>query len=1047
MRICLLHLSDLHVKEEGNVVSERIEKIGNAIQEYVLGSEHLFIVVAGDIAFSGDKKEYAVAEGLFGRLWGKLKGMNKQLELHYVIVPGNHDCNLRLDSEARRLLINILRSSRGEDAVQDASVIDICTQVQRDFFEWFRSVCREEWNGQPGMYWSREFQLREFVIRFNCLNTAWLTSSAEDHGDIAFPYELLQAPEDGVDLVVSVLHHPYHWMTHEKASQFKKQLEAVSNIILTGHEHEPQLRSQAGRDTQNQYMSGGTLQGAEGSSLFNTLTVDLGEKKQQYSEFSWSNGMYDVREKDGSWETLPLNKALRQGKFTNNIGYQIFLSKAGVPYKHPRKSEGLTLEDIYVFPNLEVRYTTMPKPISVVSSADVPGFVFDERNVLLIGSDDSGKTSLLKMLYLYLGRKGIVPLMVDWREIISLKEEALRAKLREKFTEQYSSAYASDYFVDLGREDRAILIDDVDEVRLGSKGKAALVDKLSKYYDRIIMTSGDIFELEEVIGEDSGPRSVEFRHCVIQEFGELLTYQLIKKWCALEQEYTIDEKELARQLRTVQETVKTILGPNLLPSHPFFILTIIQSCEQNGVMNIPLMKECGAFGYYYEWLITYALSASAKKIPDLGAKYAYLSQLAYMMFKGKQKNLSEAAMGEFHANYCKKHALEPIRDFPFGGMIEDLVSADMLAEENGLYCFQYGAVYYYFVARAIDGMLQDPRTRTEMVSTVKDLTLDICSQVSSCILVFLAYKSRDPVVRNTILESGQDILRGKGLCDLDNDVAFINRLNMLIRTTYVLPSEGTEEVREEHLRRIDEKRARGASEVESSETSAYEEVVLPIRKGFVTVRVLGQIVKNFAREMEGEDKSKVVRECYLLGLRTLKYVLELMESSVEEFLADVRGRIVAEEERQNAEKPEWQRTHRTEAQLQEEANVVAFLYVDLAIFSAVRGIARAVGLESLGPVLEEVRKGLDSLSVRLIDTTVKLEYYRHLPLEEIYAFDDLLQHNPVVHSALKHLVWNRLLLWESDRVERQKICAKLHMPVGDPRLLGGPARRIELQRG
>ena len=829
-------------------------------------------------------------------------------------------------------------------------------------------------------------------------------------------------------------------MQHEKARQFRTHLEKVSNIILTGHEHETELYTQTSRDVQSQYMQGGPLQGDKGVSSFKTLIVDLKGKKQQYIEFSWSNGLYKPCPISPSWDQLPINKALKQDRFTNNNEYQRFLREPGVPYKHPRKNEDLILQDLYIFPNLEVRQPKISKQPFVVNSADVPNFIFDEKRALIIGSNTSGKTSFLKMMYLYLADRGIVPLMVDGKEITSPKEDKLKAKLIEKFERQYSSEYVSDYF-QLENKDRAILIDDLDAIPLNSRGKALLIDNLIKYYDRIIIVTDNLFELEEIIKEDPGAYLVEFKHCEILEFGDFLTHQLIEKWCILGLEYEVGETELSHRLKTILDTVKTILGPNVLPSYPFFLLTIIQSCEQTSAMNIPLNKECGAFGYYYEWLITYALSVSAKKIFDLDAKYKYLSELAYSIFEKKETKISEASIAIFHADYCARHALDQTKDFHLHSMIDDLVLANMLAEENGWYRFQYRYIYYYFIARAIDTKLQDPKTRPQMVSTVNELASRIFNEINSAILLFLSYKSRDPIVRNTILENGQSILKGKDPCDLCQDVAFINKLNL--STTYILPGEKPQEVREQYLKRIDESRTKPDIENEAIETSTYDELLLPIKNGIMTVGVLGQIVKNFAGSLEGVDKNAIVKECYLLGLRTLKYVLELMEQSVSEFQAYMKEYLIAQQERGNAAKPEHQRTYKTDTQLQMEVNVIAFIYVDRTIYSVIKIIARAVGLERLGPVLDQVRNELDSLPARLIDTTIKLEYYRRMPMKEIFEIDDLLQRNSVVYSVFKHIVWNRLALWECDRVERQQICAKLQMPVAHPRLLEGPKRKIE----
>ncbi len=92
MRLTILHLSDFHFGQPGPKVY--LKALAN---EFWDDLQHLteqsgaidLVVVTGDIAFSGDSREYAEALEFFNRLRSKLVTANAHVKL--VPLPGNHD--------------------------------------------------------------------------------------------------------------------------------------------------------------------------------------------------------------------------------------------------------------------------------------------------------------------------------------------------------------------------------------------------------------------------------------------------------------------------------------------------------------------------------------------------------------------------------------------------------------------------------------------------------------------------------------------------------------------------------------------------------------------------------------------------------------------------------------------------------------------------------------------------------------------------------------------------------------------------------------------
>lgn len=61
MKVGILHLSDLHINTEDDIVLGKTECIVRSIQNEIIEVDQLIILVTGDIAFAGDKVEYEIA--------------------------------------------------------------------------------------------------------------------------------------------------------------------------------------------------------------------------------------------------------------------------------------------------------------------------------------------------------------------------------------------------------------------------------------------------------------------------------------------------------------------------------------------------------------------------------------------------------------------------------------------------------------------------------------------------------------------------------------------------------------------------------------------------------------------------------------------------------------------------------------------------------------------------------------------------------------------------------------------------------------------------
>ena len=59
------------------------------------------------------------------------------------------------------------------------------------------------------------------------------------------------------------------------------------------------------------------------------------------------------------------------------------------------------------------------------------------------------------------------------------------------------------------------------------------------------------------------------------EFGHLLRTQLIERWMSIGGMFALEPDDLAHSVGQAGNVVNTILGKNLVPSYPIFVLSIL----------------------------------------------------------------------------------------------------------------------------------------------------------------------------------------------------------------------------------------------------------------------------------------------------------------------------------------------------------------------------------------------------------------------------------------------------------------------------------------
>jgi Calcineurin-like phosphoesterase len=355
MHLGILHLSDIHLTSDRNPVLSRVDQICAAVRSHSQEFTHLLLVYSGDIAGKGLKAEYWKAVELVAEIHENLSKMGHLVLLGPVIVPGNHDCDFSGDDDSRPALLQYSLAEIDKIDPAGKRVEQLCG-VQNNFFEFETSISGRSLTGGSRLFWTNEIKASGLVLEVRCLNTAWFSRVKEQQGQLVFPVQCIpDKPSNTAHLCVTVFHHPYNWLESNNGKSLKKAIGAISDIILTGHEHEGAYYTTFSNTQNVNYIEGCALQDSLIPSAFNLISVDFEGRELNVTRYEWQNALYSP--KDSFKTGFTRNRSILLHHLEFNPGYLAAISELGTGFIHLNRTH-LTLDDLFVYPDLGIQDLT-----------------------------------------------------------------------------------------------------------------------------------------------------------------------------------------------------------------------------------------------------------------------------------------------------------------------------------------------------------------------------------------------------------------------------------------------------------------------------------------------------------------------------------------------------------------------------------------------------------------------------------------------------------------------------------------------------------------
>lgn len=1036
----ILHLSDIHLstlKFPNNPILSRQKQIISSIKSiFASDVSACIILVAGDIAFAGLKDEYDLAKDMLDHLRGELLREFPQARHQTILLPGNHDLDFSLDSEARRTLIangSLLK-------VGDGSLIEVCTAPQKAFFE-FAGFSPEssDFSAINKLLFEHTIETSDHnKIVFRTLNTAWLSRVQEKGGSLVFPVEAARRyfrPTEDSAAVITALHHPYTWFAPDNAREIRNFLDSSSDLVITGHEHEATSYTKTGRlGEQNEYIEGGPLQvsGDPTVSEFNVIELDFTERTFGVRHYIWKDGYYDC-ERDAVYRPFIRNTARLQHTIQLSETITADLNDCDIEYQHPFKNP-VTLDDIFVYPDLReyspqlyrrrksnagvARNPTQSKTTAwqpqtsdgevipkraVVRGKEILDQVLTKKRITITGPERSGKTALCRRVFRDLQRLGKVPILLSVRRF-DPKQFRNISSLFDQLAEGHYGKEKTQLIWSLPSENRVLIVDDYDMLTQNGTTRKLFISECAKRFDYIIVAGHTQLRYQELIGSDNETTLlVDFVHYEILSVGHRLLSELVKRWIILGRPGELSDEEVDHRTLTLEKVLTTVIGNNLLPRYPGYILLLIQQLE----IRQPVDTGEASYGKLYQALVSQSLARAGLNV-DTGLAYA--SELARHYMKLKIDRIDEVDFVKWHNFYVTEYE-EPL---DYARMRDGLVKAGILRSKDGKIRFRNRASFYYCAAFYLSSHMSHPEVRAE----VDTLTSKLYRDDASNIFLFLCHLNKDSYILERVMENAARLLEDIPPADFIEDTRFtgdlVAKLDVKILESGT-PAERRAKMHEQNddlanVEEPDDEMYAYTREDESDLEGEHRRRIAQLNAATKTILIIGQLLRSISGSLKGSQKQALLESAFSLTLRFLRFCFEAFNFGKEDFGRSLERRFREMDPSCTAEKAT------------QRANATVFFLVEMVTFGALKTLATAVGVERLSMSLKEVKGENPSVNKSFIDMAIRLEHFSSFPEDEFESLWTKVHDSVLLRSVLRTFVYERMAFTHVDYKLRQKLC-------------------------
>lgn len=866
MKILILHLSDMHFRDNRSYKTENIENIINALKQRIIGATGIIIAVSGDLTFSGYYPQSNQIESFFTALVVKIKNTYHFDNVPIMMVPGNHDINYKQGSYTAENLSEIeanhsYNSFLKKELSKEKNALRVCKN-----------------NGglddSGSLVSIQRISMGDVVIKFNLINTAPFSSYCEDKGFHYLPeQDIKKLCENGnEDFVFTIMHHPYHYFNWETEKKLEEQLILGTDVLLVGHEHFTKIRGLSDQNASVKIFAGGMLCNAGNwdSSEFYVGVLDTHKREYILYDYRWSftDRIYIGTES----ETITINDSK-----VNCLGCRVNTAYKNDLFSDKKYEIAHNFMDYYVFPFIEEQPI---KPNSQGHEYKTEEKFFErlseKRKAIIVGQNGTGKTVTAKYIFNHFSEK-IVSLFIDGNII---RDSNFNRIIKNTFEDTYSkSSGLYESFLQTDKENKSIVIDNMHLIP--EELHKDLLSFLDEQFGYIILTMRSEIELD--ISERIRYRTLtdEYSHYRIHSFYLDRRRNLVQKIVNL-----LIPQDDTRNRMIDQICDSLTKHKNLYVWNAEFITQFTKyACDNIGVS---MTNDGDTFSKVFEHNLTTLIKPFSKKM-KVEKIYFVLGKIAYEIHVSPREHKKYPMLLEDVCSIIRKYNGDYDSDIDPNMFVDILLQANVWKKYNDGYVFTERNYLAYFIAREINQKIHVNADVTEFLKA-----LDFaCFGINADIILFVTYISDNPNIIKWIMDKADEYAGKWEEFSLSPvNIQYLSDVDQL----KTLPASIDDREENEQIIIEREKELEKSRELFNQvDIYSYDENDIHLMDEMIRTLslmvILSRSLPSFEHFLEAKEKRRCVRFIYSLPLRIFYLWAENIENNKFELISEIKEMI------------------------------------------------------------------------------------------------------------------------------------------------------------
>lgn len=726
------------------------------------------------------------------------------------------------------------------------------------------------------------------------------------------------------------------------------------------------------------------------------------------SDHAWHN-VYE-----GLKELLEAEALIRTLKFSDT--FSKFLRDTDLLTKAHAQKENVYLDDIFVWPELS-KYDVLRDYERLIKSETIFDDQTDNIRIVIAGENQSGKTALCKKLVIKLREElRYVPVYV------SDESGQFAGKIENRVKKSFSEQYVG---LDFNQIDKVLIIPIIDNFH-HAKHKERHIDALKSYTNSILIVD-DIFSLNL---EDERLTEL-YNHYCINQFKPTYRYKLIKKWVEISEHNMGSSslisnsvyKHIDEKTELVNSALGKIIGAGIMPSYPFFILSVLSHSETLGK---PLNQEITSQGYCYQALIYIYLRKESVRNEDIDTYLNFLSEFAFHCFKEKKRELSASEFSSYLIEYKSRFNLH----IPETILLRNLNSTNIIHIDSFYnYSFKYLYLYYFFVAKYLSEHIN------ENMDKIKKIIANLHTDENAYIAVFISHHSKETSFLEELVRNSMCLFEEYKPATLFSDelTFFDDQLGFVVEAILPTDSSSPESERIKRLEIEDElEETRRDNESNSKgESTEYDQLARELRRCVKTVEVLGRIVKNRAGSLEIPRLKVFFEEAMNTLLRLLTSFFNLIQQAeaqhlIIDYINEKVDKYFQERSKLRQSPVDY---NPTKEQIERLSERFFWNTNFMIVYGIINKIIHSLGSDKLLSVVNKVCDSTNTPASFLIKHGILMWYNKNLRIEEITTELDEESFSKIAKHVMKMLVANHCAMHSVSYKDKQRIEQQLDIPI------------------